>query len=583
MFVFPEEIRYAYERLPIPLVVHQFIDETVVPLLVSDGFCRLVGMDRESAMKWFSGSQYERVHPDDVGNVARVSDEFAHKRSCYDVVFRARHADGYHRLHAFGEWMTTRDGTDLAVLIYTDITESGKAIIESTQEYRFFQQDAFYTDPVTGLPNINYLIKFGNERMHALRVAGKKPVLISFDVNAMQSYNNQYGIEKGDDLLRLIASLLQETFPDALLVRGVEDHLIVVAEMQEREQLTSAIERLNRSIRKKAYGNTTGIQAGICEMGDNIRIAEGIDHVNHELRRIGSNLNTIWRFFSREADEEYWNQRYIVENFDKALENHWFKVYYQGISETQTGHGVALEALARWVDPIRGIISPAAFIPVLSKYHLLYKLDLYMFEQVCREISVRHEAGLPLVPVSVNFARQDFDQVNMPAELAGIIDRHQIERFGIGRDYFIIEITEQDMATAPEQFYEQLSKLRSSGFRVWLDDFGSAYSSLNVFSKFEVDLIKFDMELIRNLDQQKGVNREILRAIVGICRKLGIHTLAEGVENEEQEAFLDQIGCDLVQGYYLHRPEPLDTILYRCQHGQRVHQMVTDERRKHLI
>lgn len=91
------------------------------------------------------------------------------------------------------------------------------------------------------------------------------------------------------------------------------------------------------------------------------------------------------------------------------------------------------------------------------------------------------------------------------------------------------------------------------------------------------------MELIRNLDQQKGVNREILRAIVGICRKLGIHTLAEGVENEEQEAFLDQIGCDLVQGYYLHRPEPLDTILYRCQHGQRVHQMVTDERRKHLI
>lgn len=226
MFVFPEEIRYAYERLPIPLAVDQFIDESVVPLLVSDGFCRLVGMDRESAMKWFSGSQYERVHPDDVGNVARVSDEFAHKRSGYNVVFRARHADGYHHLHAFGEWMTTRDGTDLAVLIYTDITESGKAIIESTQEYRFFQQDAFYTDPVTGLPNINYLIKFGNERMHALRVAGKKPVLISFDVNAMQSYNNQYGIEKGDDLLRLIASLLQETFPDALLVRGVEDHLI---------------------------------------------------------------------------------------------------------------------------------------------------------------------------------------------------------------------------------------------------------------------------------------------------------------------------------------------------------------------
>ena len=252
-------------------------------------------------------------------------------------------------------------------------------------------------------------------------------------------------------------------------------------------------------------------------------------------------------------------------------------------TETETGKGAALEALARWVDPVRGTISPAEFIPTLQKYHLLHKLDLYIFEQVCREISIRHENGLPLVPVSVNFARQDFDQVDMVAELNRIVDSYDIGRYGIGKDFFIIEITEQDMATAPERFYEQLAALRSCGFRVWLDDFGSAYSSLNVFSKIDVDLIKFDMDLVRNLDGKNNANREILQAITGICRKRGIHTLAEGVETEEQKEFLIRIGCELSQGYFYHRPEPLEQILYKRQYGHRQREMISDERRKQLI
>jgi len=307
------------------------------------------------------------------------------------------------------------------------------------------------------------------------------------------------------------------------------------------------------------------------------------NHTRNAIRRIGPDLNRIWLFWSPEADELYWNELYIVEHHEQALSSNWFRVYYQGIAETQTGKGAALEALARWVDPARGTISPADFIPALRIYHLLYKLDLYIFEQVCREISVRYENGLPLVPVSVNFARQDFDHMDMVSELNRIVDSYDIGRYGIGKDYFIIEITEQDMATAPERFYEQLSALRSGGFRVWLDDFGSAYSSLNVFSKIDVDLIKFDMDLVRDLDGKNNVNREILQAITGICRKLGIHTLAEGVETEEQKEFLIRIGCELSHGYLFHRPEPLEQILYKRQNGLQLREMISDERRKQLI
>ena len=117
MFVFPDELRKAYEAVPIPQVFYQFVDGKVVPLLVSDGFCRLVGMGREETMKWLVGGQFERMHPDDAGNVAHVSDEFAHHRGGYDVIFRARHSDGYHYIHAVGEWMTMPDGTELAFLI----------------------------------------------------------------------------------------------------------------------------------------------------------------------------------------------------------------------------------------------------------------------------------------------------------------------------------------------------------------------------------------------------------------------------------------------------------------------------------
>ena len=583
MFVFPEEIRKAYEAIPIPMVIDQLIDGKVVPLLVSDGFCRLVKLNRDAAMKWFTGGQFERIHPDDAGNVAHVSDDFANHRSGYNVFFRARHADGYHYIHAVGEWMTMPDGAELALLTYTDVSESSKEIAVMTEKYHLFRKDEFYSDPVTGLPNINYLIKFGDERVHALRSAGKQPVLIYFDVNSMQSYNNQYGFKKGDELLCLISAVLQETFPGSLIVRGVEDHIILITDPESRMKLCEKIEQANRRIRKEAYGNTTGIMAGICEMTGDMRCAEAMEHTRHAVRRIGSDLNKVWRFWSPDADEQYWKQLYIVENHEQALSNNWFRVYYQGIAETETGRGAALEALARWADPVRGTISPADFIPTLRKYHLLYKLDLYIFEQVCREIGVRYENGLPLVPVSVNFARQDFDHVDMVAELNRIVDSYDIDRFGIGKDYFIIEITEQDMATAPERFYEQLAALRSDGFRVWLDDFGSAYSSLNVFSKMDVDLIKFDMDLVRNLDGKNKVNREILKAITGICRKLGIHTLAEGVETEEQKEFLISIGCELSQGYLYHRPEPLEQILYKRQNGQRLREMISDERRKQLI
>ena len=583
MYSFPEEIRRAYELLPIPFVIDQLIDGKVFPLLVSDGFCELVEMDRERTVAWFKAGQFERIHPDDVGKVAHVSEEFIGHRSGYNVLFRCKHKDGYHYIHAIGGWMTMPDGTELAALTYTDVSESRSTITAAAREYDLFQQDLFFTDPITGLPNVNYLHKYADEKVHSIRVRGCSPALIYLDINFMQSYNNQYGFAKGNELLRLVASVFTDLFPEGLVIRGAEDHFIVITPMSDREQLGAVIDEANRRIKTEAFGNTTGIHAGISEYEDDAQTPDALDNARRALKRMGRNLNVTRRFFSRDDDNRYWSRRYIVENFNKAIENKWFKVYYQGISSVESRKIVAFEALARWVDPIRGIISPKEFIPALEEYHLLYRMDLYMFEQVCREIKTRYENGLPLVPVSVNFARQDFDHVDVIGELNQIIERHNIGQYGVGKDDFIIEITEQDMATATDHFYEQLTEIRRAGFRLWLDDFGSGYSSLNVFSKFDVDLIKFDMDLLRNLDRHNGANREIMKAMVTVSKNLGIHSLAEGMETEEQAVFLEEIGCELVQGYAIHRPEALESIMYRLQSGEKARSLEPKENYARLI
>ena len=579
MYQFPEEIRTAYESMPAALVYDQLIDGKVVPLLVSDGFCELVGMSREQALAWFREGQFERLHPDDAGRVLRVSREFAAHQSGYGLVFRTRHADGYHILHAVGKWQIMPDGTELALLTYADVTENLDAVTWTVENYNLFRQDYFYTDPLTDLPNLNYLNQFADERVHALRTAGKTPVLIYADVISMHYYNSQYGHEKGNELLKLIAEKLKEEAPDALIVRGSDDHFIIIDEFESEERTVQRIISVDNRIRKDAEGNTTGIKAGACVYEESTTTALAHDCARNALKWVGTDLNDVCYFYTLSAEEQFSRRRYIVENFDRALKEGWIKVYYQAIERTATGKGAAAEALARWVDPVRGILSPGEFIPALERYHLLYKLDLFMAEQVCRDMVRRKERGLTLLPVTVNFSAQDFDYVDIPSEIERIYNTYCPE-LSPRKKYLIMEITEQDIALAAEKFQDQLRRIKEMGFRIWMDDFGSGYSSLNMFSRFEVDLIKFDMDLLRKLDDRNGVNRRIMKAMTGIAKEMGIHTLAEGMETEAQRDFLKEIGCELAQGYLFHRPEPLEVTFARLDAGEKPRVCETPQERE---
>jgi len=576
MYQFPPDARKALEAMPLPIAYYQKDGDRIVAILVSDGLCKMMGAERDKLINHLNSGLLDRVHPDDAGRIARIIREFSNHLCGYDVIYRGKYSqnDDYHYIHSIGHFQTAPDGTELAIFAYTDMSDSQSESNMLVENYTLFQKDQFYSDSVTGLPNINYVHEFADEKVNKIRACGHPVALIYFDIRGLRSYNNQYGYEKGDELLHLVSDVLKDEFPNALLGRGADDHFIVITEY---ENIPAKIESANQKVKTGAFGNSMGIQAGICLYDNFMVTATAIENARHALKSIGNDLNRIHALYTHEVDERYWEQQYILESFSTALEQEWIKIYYQAIMRVKTGKAAALEALARWVDPVRGIISPAEFIPVLEKYHLLYKLDLYMVKQFLKEYPERIRIGLPIIPVSINFSAQDFDH----ADIVGSLNE-MFEQSGIGKDNIIIEITEQDIAAASDRFKQQLLDLRANGYRLWLDDFGSGYSSLNMLSQYDVDVLKIDLEFLRHLDDHNGANRHIMKATVDVANKLGIRTLVEGMETEEHLKFLREIGCEFAQGFYYFKPESLASITFKRQKGKPYILCETSEERREL-
>ena len=559
-----ESERAVFERSELPVALCSLRDGNIHAEVVSDGFCASFNLDRDAMFAALRSGMRAHTHPDDAAWVHNANAAFLRgETKTLNVVFRNRAAGAgaeYRLVLCCGCWQTMADGSRYALMAYLDLENAETGIARLYTAFGESQANLIYKDPVTELPNLNYLRQFADGRINHFWIHDKQPVLIYFDVKNLHGYNLANGYTNGDRLMKLIARTLQEYYPDGTVARGADDGFIVFTEFTSEEELGARICAVNDHIIKHAYARTSGVRAGVAIIEPKHKSVNAFDCARAALREIGDDLNTVYRFYSADRDELYWKRRYLFENFERAMAEGWIRVYYQAIVRTKTRKMTMLEALARWDDPQRGLIPPGEFIPLLSHYHLLYKLDLYMVEQICREFSIREAAGLPMIPVSVNLSAQDFDHADMPGELERITDKYAIRR-----DRLIVEITEQDIAQGTEHFKRQLQAIRALGFRLWIDDFGSGYSSLNVFSQFDIDRIKFDTDLLRHLDDKNGANRRILRAFTNVCRELGVHTLCEGVETQEQWDFLKEIDCEMAQGFLFFRPLPGEAAVERVR------------------
>lgn len=250
-------------------------------------------------------------------------------------------------------------------------------------------------------------------------------------------------------------------------------------------------------------------------------------------------------------------EKFVLENYQKAIKYHEIQTYYQPVIRTVTRQLCSFEALARWIDPEIGMIFPDEFIPVLEREGLIHLLDAAILRQVCARIRSSLLKGETPIPVSVNLSRLDFTLCDIFTVADNIVSDYQIPH-----DFIYFEITESVMAEQKEYLMGIVDRFRSAGYQIWMDDFGSAYSSLNVLKEFAFDELKLDMSFLRPFSLR---SKRIVTAVVKMAKVIDIHTLAEGVETEDQFEYLRDIGCEKTQGYFFGKPMPYEEALANLQ------------------
>ena len=574
-YQFGEAEAKLIENMSVPVAVYQFLDKRVVTIALSKGFCELFGLDdRDEAYHLMDNDMYRDAHPDDVARISEAAYRFATEGGDYETVYRNRSPKDreYRLIHAQGRHEYTDTGERLAVIWYTDEGEYDDTGIRQTSVLNRSFADALHResivhdsnyDALTGLPNMALFFQLSESGRDAILSKNGRPAMVFFDLNGMAEFNGRYGFAEGDKLLREFSRLLMKHFGSECSGRFGQDHFVVYA---DDNGLKEKLEVFFEELKTINGGRTLTVKVGIFLkiIGKTLDSGVACDRAKAAADSIKDPSVSSYRYFDREMLAEISRRQYIIDNLDRALEEKWINVWYQPIIRTANGRVCDEEALSRWIDPDRGVLAPDEFIPVLENAHLTYKLDLYVIEEILEKIKKTEEEGLYVVPQSVNLSRYDFESCDIVEEI-----RSRVDDAGISHDKITIEITESVVGSDYDYMKTQVERLHELGFNVWMDDFGSDYSSLDYLMNIPFDLIKLDKKFMDQFDSGEK-SKIILTELVRMALSLGIETVCEGVEREEQVEFLREIGCTKLQGYYYCKPIPSEGILERYRKGVQI-------------
>lgn len=570
-YQFSETERRLLESIPAPIGIYQYVDKRVVALILSDGFCRLFGYhDRARAYYDMDNDMYRNVHPDDAARVAEEAVRFIGSERQYEVIYRAKKCDEseYHIIHIIGEHIYPKEGVRLGFVWYTNEgAYAGDADLKG-QELNLTLGQALheesilkssYFDYLTGLPSMTYFFELAESGKVKILREGGWPVLLYMDFDNMKSFNNRFGFAAGDRMLCDFAQILIRRFDRNSCSHFGADHFVVLT---KEEGLERILQELFEECRNLNGGDSLPLRVGVYSARlEDVPASTACDRAKTACDALRGTYNSGWFYYSRELQDGEARKQYIRKNLDRAMEEGWISVYYQPIIRAVDGKVCDEEALSRWIDPVVGFLSPADFIPALEEARLIYKLDLYVVEQVLEKIKRQARSGMYVVPQSVNLSRVDFESCDIVEEI-----RRRVDDSGIDRSMLTIEITESVVGRDFDFMKEQISRFQMLGFQVWMDDFGSGYSSLDVLQEIHFDLIKFDMRFMQRFDsgyEGKIILTELTKMAIG----LGMETVCEGVERTEQVEFLREIGCTKLQGYYYSRPIPFEDMLKLYESG----------------
>ncbi len=406
------------------------------------------------------------------------------------------------------------------------------------------------TDELTGL----LTRKTFQERAGKILNSEENLAIVWLNLDNFKMYNKRFGFEKGDELLKDTAGIISTIYSEkSMRARFSDDNFVILTDWTSVEMNTEMIQQYLYEYREDV---SLRLRAGIYFPSKNEDIRSSCDRAKLACDSIRKNHSMNSCMFHEGMSRKLALQQYILDTLGLAINQNRIQVLYQPIVRLSTGKICETEALTRWTDPELGAISPAEFIPTLEQYREIHKLDIHSLNQVCKDYRTRIEQGLSVVPVSVNLSRLDFELCNIFQEVELAVMTNDISR-----EMIRIEITESVNDDDVAILNLGIEKFRAMGYEVWMDDFGSGYSSLNVLKDYNFDTIKFDMKFLRGFDINKSEKAKyIISSNLSMARLMGMQALAEGVENAEQLEYLQSIGFDKAQGYYFGRPMKFEEI-----------------------
>ena len=415
-----------------------------------------------------------------------------------------------------------------------------------------------YKDDLTGGYNRTGFIRMAE---NVLYNAKKKSdyALMFFDIKNFKATNELFGIGGGDNILRDFYQRIGKIWNPSVSARLDTDHFVCLLPQSHINMDTLSQDlKLNVQLGGRAmklYG-----YCGIYYVeDDDVSVTSMIDRAKLAEESILSDHMQPYVVFDDSMRRKYVNQMELMGEYESAIANDEFKVYYQPVVEASSGNLISAEALVRWIHPQRGMVSPADFIPALENGGHISKLDWFITNRVAELSRERHQAGEPVVPVSVNLSWMDFYDEDM---MQGLVELLGSDRVRVGD--IRLEITETSYAALESDREGILDQLRKLGSPILLDDFGSGFSSFGMLKRYNFDILKLDMTFTRQIETSPKTCT-IITGIIQMVHHLGIKVIAEGAETEAQVKFLRDNGCDYIQGYYFSKPLPEEDFLAYIQ------------------
>ncbi len=428
------------------------------------------------------------------------------------------------------------------------------------------QQDqlSFLThyDPLTQLPNRTLLHLQLQDALKHLEAPQEQLALLSLDLDHFKKINETFGFDFGDKILRQTAGRLKHLLrlEDSIARMGADEFVIII-QGENIAELASSIGRrilhrlgtpLHVDSQELIVTTSVGISLFPADGDDSATLLKNAEIARYAAKRQGRNR---LHFFSSQLSDNVRENLVMESALRNSIERGELVLHYQPQFDLKSGNLVGVEALVRWQRPEIGLVPPGLFIPLAEEIGLINDIGLWVLEEACRQTIAWDRQGYHVPRIAVNLAVQQIESGHLPQQVMQIL-----QHTGLPAQRLELEVTESAIMIEPKKAAEALLEFQAMGIRLAIDDFGTGYSSLAYLKKLPLDRLKIDRSFVMDLGSNAG-DDIISRAIINLSKSLGMETVAEGIEHNDQLEFLRQEGCEIGQGYLFSKPLPADELM----------------------